>query len=47
MFDFGGFGVANDLKLIGLNGMLFTKSNHQLAQEYLQYHREHFLLNDW
>ena len=47
MFDFGGFGIANDLKLIGLNGMLFSKSNHRLAQEYLQYHREHFLLNDW
>ncbi|MDB5242298.1 MAG: hypothetical protein JWP57_2923, partial [Spirosoma sp.] len=47
MFDFGGFGIANDLSLIGLTGMLFTKVNHRLAEQYLQYHREHFLLNDW
>ncbi len=47
MFDFGGFGVANNLRLIGLDGRLFTKANHRLAEQYLQYHREHFLLNDW
>lgn len=47
MFDFGGFGIADDLTLIGLDGMLFTKSKHQLARQYLQYHRQHFLPNDW
>ncbi|MFD2570626.1 YDG/SRA domain-containing protein [Spirosoma soli] len=47
MFDFGGFGIADNLSLIGLEGMLFAKPNHRLARQYLQYHREHFLLNNW
>lgn len=47
MFDFGGFGIADDLTLIGLKGELITKSNHRLAGQYLQYHRDHFLPNNW
>ncbi|QKZ15288.1 YDG/SRA domain-containing protein [Spirosoma sp. KUDC1026] len=46
MFDFGGFGIADDLNLIGLDGQLFQRSNHKVSAQYLQYHREHFLLSN-
>lgn len=45
MFDFGGFGIADNLTLLKLDGNLFIKPNHQVLPQYLQYHREHFLLN--
>jgi putative restriction endonuclease len=43
MFDFGGFGIGDDLNLIGLDGHLFQRSSHNVSIQYLQYHREHFL----
>lgn len=45
MFDFGGFGIADDLALVGLDGKLFQKTNHRLDPQFLAYHRDHFLLN--
>ncbi|GAB3950358.1 HNH endonuclease [Spirosoma harenae] len=44
MLDFGGFGIADDLVLIGVEGKLYRKSKHNIDQKYLQYHREHFML---
>ncbi len=43
MFDFGGFSVADDLTLIGIDGKLHRKSKHTINRLYLQYHRDHFL----
>lgn len=45
MFDFGGFGIADDLALVGLDGKLFQKTNHRVDPQFLAYHRDHFLLN--
>ena len=47
MFDFGGFGIADNLMLIGLNGKFFRKEKHSIDRKYLQYHREHFLTIDY
>lgn len=47
MFDFGGFGIADDLTLIGMEGKLYRKPKHIISQKYLQYHREHFMTNSW
>ncbi|CAM4402444.1 YDG domain-containing protein [Comamonas aquatilis] len=43
MFDLGAFSIQDDLTLIGIDGVLFVKSGHQVAQEYLKYHRDHYL----
>ncbi|WP_018622653.1 YDG/SRA domain-containing protein [Spirosoma luteum] len=42
MFDFGGFSIADDLTLIGLEGGLYKEPKHFINPRYLQYHREHF-----
>lgn len=44
MFDFGGFGIADNLSLIGLDGKLYRKSNHIIESKFLRYHRDHFML---
>ncbi|GAB3746784.1 YDG/SRA domain-containing protein [Spirosoma pomorum] len=46
MFDFGGFGIDNDLALIGLAGKLFVRTSHRVDPQFLQYHRDHFLLQE-
>lgn len=45
MFDFGGFSVADDLKLVGLAGRLYQKASHRIDRHFLAYHRDHFLRN--
>lgn len=45
MFDFGGFGVADDLTLVGLAGRLYQKTSHRIDRQFLTYHRDHFLMN--
>jgi putative restriction endonuclease len=42
LFDRGGFTIAGDLALIGLEGRLRAKPGHPIGQEYLAYHREHY-----
>lgn len=39
LFDFGGFSIADDLSLIGLNGMLSRLPKHPINPAYLAYHR--------
>ncbi|MBD2753421.1 YDG/SRA domain-containing protein [Spirosoma validum] len=47
MLDFGGFGIEDDLTLIGIKGKLYKKPKHIIGQTFLQYHREHFVINNW
>lgn len=42
LFDFGGFAIARDLSLIGLDGSLFRTAQHRINSDFLQYHRRHF-----
>ncbi|WP_286787307.1 MULTISPECIES: YDG/SRA domain-containing protein [unclassified Pseudomonas] len=41
LFDNGGFTIASDFSLIGINGKLRLVRGHDLNQEFLSYHREH------
>ena len=41
LFDFGGFGIAPDLTLLGLPGKLRVHKNHSVGLPFLAYHREH------
>lgn len=43
MFDLGAFSIQDDLTLIGIDGVLLVKNGHQVAQEHLKYHRDHYL----
>lgn len=43
LFDYGGFSIADDLSLVGLEGTLLVCSSHQICLEYIQYHREHYI----
>jgi putative restriction endonuclease len=43
MFDLGAFAIQNDLTLIGIHGRLFVKKGHEISQEHLKYHRDHYL----
>jgi hypothetical protein len=45
LFDAGAFSICDDLTLIKLDGRLRTVPSHQLAPEYLHYHREWFGLS--
>ena len=40
MFDRGGFGIADDLSLIGIEGELTMHKDHKLDAENLRYHRQ-------
>lgn len=42
MFDFGGFGILDDLTLIGIEGNLHIKTDHNINKEFLKYHLIHF-----
>lgn len=42
MFDYGGFTIGDDFKLVGLEGELYVKAEHRLNREFIKYHREHF-----
>lgn len=42
LLDRGGLSIENDLTLIGIQGKLYVKENHEINRDYLAYHREHF-----
>jgi putative restriction endonuclease len=42
LFDLGAFTVADDLRLIGLDGKLITVRDHTVGLAHLGYHREHY-----
>jgi len=42
LFDYGGFAIADDLSLLGIDGRLNVKSEHAISVEHIRYHREHY-----
>lgn len=42
MFDYGGFSILENFDLIGEIGFLTVKNGHNLNQEFLKYHLDHF-----
>lgn len=42
LFDYGGFAIAHDFSLVGLEGKLMRKAEHQLNLDYILYHRTHY-----
>jgi putative restriction endonuclease len=42
LFDLGGFVIADDLTLIGVEGKLSMHATHKLNLDYVRYHREHY-----
>jgi putative restriction endonuclease len=42
LFDLGAFSIDDDGTLLGLCGQLRTTKGHEIASEYLRYHREHY-----
>ncbi len=46
LFDFGAFGIDDDLNLIGLDGALRLHRDHKIERSHLQYHRARFRLLD-
>lgn len=42
LFDIGGFTIADDLTLIGIEGSLHMHSTHTLNCAHLKYHRDHY-----
>lgn len=45
LFDNGGFTIADDLSLIGLDGTLRTMKKHTIGLEFIKYHHEHYQAN--
>jgi putative restriction endonuclease len=43
LFDRGAFSVADDRKLIGIDGNLISVRGHTVGDEFLAYHRDHYL----
>ena len=44
LFDYGAVSVADDHTLIGVDGDLFVRRDHQISQDHLAYHRQHFIV---
>jgi putative restriction endonuclease len=44
-FTTGGIAIADDLTLIGEEGQLMVDFRHKINTAYLQYHREHYLVD--
>lgn len=42
LFDKGAIAIADDFKLLGIEGELTVDPHHEISIEYLRYHREHF-----
>ncbi len=42
LFDYGGFAIADDFSLVGLEGWLIVKLDHNLDRGHIRYHREHY-----
>jgi putative restriction endonuclease len=45
LFDHGGVGVGEDLSLLGEEGHLTVHPEHQINEEHLRYHKEHYQAN--
>ena len=41
LFDYGAIAINDDLSLLGMEGKLYVKPEHQLSKEMIKYHREH------
>ncbi|RBO83400.1 YDG/SRA domain-containing protein [Marinomonas aquiplantarum] len=46
LFDNGGFTIADDLKLIGMEGELKIVKKHTVDLAFIQYHREHYQIKE-
>ena len=44
LFDRGSISIADDFSLLGMEGRLEVHAEHNLSQEYIQYHRQHIFL---
>jgi putative restriction endonuclease len=44
LFDYGAFSIADDLSLLGIQGILTVVTQHELHVDNLRYHREHYFL---
>jgi putative restriction endonuclease len=42
LFDLGGFRIADDLSLIGMDGRLSMHPTHKINLDHVRYHREHY-----
>lgn len=42
MFDYGGFGILENLDLIGVDGKLYVHKKHYINKEFIEYHLTHF-----
>jgi putative restriction endonuclease len=42
LFDYGGFAIADDLTLLGIEGQLKIKPEHIINIEHIRYHRTHY-----
>lgn len=42
LFDLGGFAIADDFSLVGLEGTLRINSEHNIAVDHIRYHRQHY-----
>jgi putative restriction endonuclease len=42
LFDYGGFAIADDLTLLGIDGRLMVKPEHSISLEHISYHRTHY-----
>lgn len=45
LFDAGAFRIAADLTFIGIPGMLRVRAGHEVGEEFLAYHRDHYTPN--
>lgn len=42
LFDYGGFAIADDFILLGIDGQLMTTPGHAINIEHIRYHRAHY-----
>ena len=45
LFDLGAISINDDLTLIGIEGILNIRDEHDLSQEAIRYHRENIFIN--
>jgi putative restriction endonuclease len=41
LFDYGAIAINDDLTLLGMEGKLYLKPEHELSKEWIKWHREH------
>lgn len=42
LFDYGGFAIADNLALLGIEGSLTVKTTHKINLAHIRYHRTHY-----